>query len=139
MALIRYLAVIVSIISPAVPINAAWSQATPSDRDEIIHVLNRITFGPRPGDVGRLNFAMDLTNQKLSDVVFDPTKVLAGISLDQPDALLNQCVSVFLQGDISSTTRKVLEKVLMPPGDSQTVNPSKLIALIIGSPDFQRK
>ena len=24
---------------------------TPAERDEIVHVLNRITFGPRPGDV----------------------------------------------------------------------------------------
>jgi hypothetical protein len=32
----------------AAPVRA---QESPSDHDEIVHVLNRITFGPRPGDV----------------------------------------------------------------------------------------
>ena len=89
--------------------------------------------------IERLNFAMALTDQKLSDVQFDPKKVLGGTDIDKPDAVLNQCVSVYLQGDISPSTRKVLQQTLPVPGDSQTVNPSKLIALIIGSPEFQRK
>jgi len=90
--------------------------------------------------IERLNFAMALTGQKLSDVRFDPKKVLDGTDLDKPEDVLNQCVSVFLQNNISSTTRKVLEQTALPaPGDSQTVNPAKLIALIIGSPEFQRK
>src|ERR1700683_4031043 len=33
------------------PAGTTLAQETPSDRDEIVHVLNRITFGPRPGDV----------------------------------------------------------------------------------------
>src|SRR5258707_5339550 len=37
------------------PAGAAWGQETASgasaDRAEIVHVLNRVTFGPRPGDV----------------------------------------------------------------------------------------
>jgi uncharacterized protein (DUF1800 family) len=90
--------------------------------------------------IERLNFALALTGQKLSDVRFDPSRILAGIDVDKPDAVLNQCVHVLLQDNISDTTRQVLEKsALPPPGDSQTVNPSKLIALIIGSPEFQRK
>src|SRR5882762_9085201 len=31
--------------------SAARAQEKPSDREEIVHILNRITFGPRPGDV----------------------------------------------------------------------------------------
>jgi uncharacterized protein (DUF1800 family) len=90
--------------------------------------------------IERLNFAMALTDQKLSDVRFDPATILAGTDLDKPEAVLDQCVSVFLQNNITPSTRKVLEQTALPaPGDSQTVNPTKLIALIIGSPEFQRK
>ena len=54
--------------------------------------------------------------------------------------LANQCVSTLLQNNITDNTRKVLEQTALPAaGDSKTVNPSKLIALIIGSPEFQRK
>jgi len=90
--------------------------------------------------IERLNFAMALTNQQLNDVRFDASKILAGIDLDNPEAVLDQCVSVLLQNNISPGTRKVLTDTALPaPGESKTVNPSKLIALIIGSPEFQRK
>jgi len=90
--------------------------------------------------IERLNFAMALTDQKLSDVRFDPKNILSGTDLDKPEDILNQCVAVLLQNNISDSTRKVLEKTAIPdPAASQTVNPSKLIALIIGSPEFQRK
>ena len=90
--------------------------------------------------IERLNFAMALTGQRLSDVRFEPGKILNRIDLDQPDAVLNQCVSVLLQDKVSDSTRKVLEQTALPvAGASATVNPAKLIALIIGSPEFQRK
>ncbi len=44
-----------------------------------------------------------------------------------------------VQVAMAQTTKKVLEQSALPTGDSKTVNPSKLIALIIGSPEFQRK
>ncbi len=91
--------------------------------------------------IERLNFAMALTEQKISDVQFDPRTILAGTDLDNPEAVLNQCVSVLLQNNITDSTRKVLEQTVLPaPGsESKTVDSSKLIALIIGSPEFQRK
>lgn len=90
--------------------------------------------------IERLNFALALTQQQLSDISFSPQKVLAGTDLDKPEEVLNRCISVLLQNDMTDATRKVLEKTALPEaGDSQTVNPSKLIALIIGSPEFQRK
>jgi len=33
------------------PPGTVRAQESPSDREEIVHVLNRISFGPRPGDV----------------------------------------------------------------------------------------
>ena len=90
--------------------------------------------------IERLNFAMALTGQKINDVRFDAAKILNGTDLDKPEDVLNQCIAVLLEGKVSDTTRKVLEKTAVPAsGESQTVNPSKLIALIIGSPEFQRK
>ena len=89
--------------------------------------------------IERLNFALALTQQQLSDIRFDPQTILAGTDLDKPDAVLNQSVAVLLQNNITPSTRKVLEQTALPTGESKTVNPSKLIALIIGSPEFQRK
>jgi uncharacterized protein (DUF1800 family) len=90
--------------------------------------------------IERLNFALALTQQQVADVRFDTKNVLAQTDLDRPDAVLDQCVSALLQGNISPSTRHVLDQAaLPPPGESKTVDPSKLIALILGSPEFQRK
>ena len=89
--------------------------------------------------IERLNFALALTQQRIADVRFDAGKVLANVDLDQPEAVLDRCVDALLQGDISTGTRAVLAKAALPSGESKTVDPSKLIALILGSPEFQRK
>lgn len=90
--------------------------------------------------IERLNFALALTQQELSDIHFDSKAILGTTDLDKPEAVLNQGASVLLQNNITASTRKVLEQTALPtPGDSKTVNPNKLIALMIGSPEFQRK
>jgi len=98
-------------------------------------------FWVSPGAlIERLNFAMALTAQNLSDIQFNPQTILAGTDLDDPTAVLNQCVNVLLQNNVTDSTRKVLTESALPtPGENKTVNPTKLIALIIGSPEFQRK
>jgi uncharacterized protein (DUF1800 family) len=90
--------------------------------------------------IERLNFALALTEQKVSDVKFDPQSLFAGIDLDQPTAVLDHAEDVLLQGRASDATKKVLQQTVMPAdGADKTVNPNKLVALIIGSPEFQRK
>jgi uncharacterized protein (DUF1800 family) len=91
--------------------------------------------------IERLNFALALTQQQVADVRFDPQNILSHVDLDKPEAVLEQCVSALLQGNISAGTRAVLARAALPPkGDAaQTVDPSKLIALVLGSPEFQRK
>jgi uncharacterized protein (DUF1800 family) len=90
--------------------------------------------------IERLNFALALTGQNVADVKFDASTVLAGADLDHPDAVLDRCASALLQGDVSPATRKVLAQAALPSGgDGKTVDPSKLIALMLGSPEFQRK
>jgi uncharacterized protein (DUF1800 family) len=90
--------------------------------------------------IERLNFAMALTGQEVSDVRFDAQKILAGTDLDKPQSLLDRCLAFLLQDNVTDATRAVLAKTAVPmDGDSQTVSPNKLIALILGSPEFQRK
>jgi uncharacterized protein (DUF1800 family) len=90
--------------------------------------------------IERLNFALALTQQQISDVQFNAQTILNGIDLDHPAKVLDQAVAVLLNNQITDATRQVLLKAAVPtPGDGQTVNPNKLIALIIGSPEFQRK
>jgi uncharacterized protein (DUF1800 family) len=90
--------------------------------------------------IERLNFALALTQQQISDVKFDAQKILGGIDLDHPEEVLNRCIAVLLDNNVTDTTRAVLTKSAVPqPGSGQTVNPNKLIALILGSPEFQRK
>ena len=90
--------------------------------------------------IERLNFALALTEQKVSDVNFNPQTIFTGIDLDNPEAVLDRGITVLLQGHVSDATKKVLEQTVVPaPDENKTVNPTKLIALIIGSPDFQRK
>jgi uncharacterized protein (DUF1800 family) len=98
-------------------------------------------FWVSPGAlIERLNFALALTQQKLSDISFSPQNILAGTDLDKPQEVLDRCVATLLQGRITDATRNVLVKTALPAdGAAQTVDPSKLIALIIGSPEFQRK
>jgi uncharacterized protein (DUF1800 family) len=90
--------------------------------------------------IERLNFALALTQQQVSDVTFSAQTLLAGTDLDRPDDVLNRCVATLLNNSISDGTRQVLMKSAVPEaGSGQTVNPNKLIALILGSPEFQRK
>jgi len=90
--------------------------------------------------IERLNFALALTQQQVSDVTFNAQNLLAGIDLDHPEDVLNRCVAMLLNNSISDGTRQVLTKSAVPEsGSGQTVNPNKLIALILGSPEFQRK
>jgi uncharacterized protein (DUF1800 family) len=91
--------------------------------------------------IERLNFALALTQQQVRDVRFDSRNVLANVDLDKPDAVLDQCAATLLQGNITPGTRKVLaQAALPPPGQTgQTVDSGKLIALLLGSPEFQRK
>ena len=89
--------------------------------------------------IERLNFAIKLTSQKIADVQFDPKTILGGTDLDIPDAVFDQSITVLLQGHLTDATRKVIQENGLPTSESKTINPNKLIALIIGSPEFQRK
>jgi uncharacterized protein (DUF1800 family) len=89
--------------------------------------------------IERLNFATALTSQGLSDINFDPKTVIGRADLDNPDDVLNQSAAVLLQNHLTDSTRKVIEQTALPGTPGTTVDPDKLVALLIGSPEFQRK
>lgn len=89
--------------------------------------------------IARLNFAMALTGGKVGDVRFAAKDLVASADLDEPQAMLDQCVRSLLHNGASQSTKDVLTKAALPQKDGQTVDPNKLVALVIGSPEFQRK
>jgi uncharacterized protein (DUF1800 family) len=92
------------------------------------------------GLIERLNFANALTSEEISDVHFDPQKILAGVDGSKPEAVLQQTIATVLHNNVADSTRKVLEQsALAPPGGNPQAASAHLIALMIGSPDFQLK
>jgi uncharacterized protein (DUF1800 family) len=90
--------------------------------------------------IDRLNFALALTEQNVSDVHFDPGTLLKGVDTDHPQAVLDRLSDALLHGEMTDTTRQTLMKRALPEdGASGTVHVSKLTALILGSPEFQRR
>jgi uncharacterized protein (DUF1800 family) len=90
--------------------------------------------------IDRLNFAMALTEQNVSDVRFDPATLLKGADTDQPQVVLDRLSDAILHGQMNDATRKTLANRALPAeGVAGTVNVAKLTALILGSPEFQRR
>ena len=91
--------------------------------------------------IARLNFALAFANGGVLDVDFTPAPLLAGLDIDQPEALLEQLADRLLHGPLSEATRDaVLRQALETDGDPRhaTVDVARLTALILGSPEFQR-
>jgi len=91
--------------------------------------------------IERLNFALALAEQRVQDVEVTPEKLVEGVDADQPAKVLERMQEVLLQGEVSAETKKVLEKTLVPEGDKMgvTVKAGKVMALLLGSPEFQRR
>lgn len=90
--------------------------------------------------IDRLNFAMALTEQNVSDVRIDTAGLLRGADTDQPQAVLDRVTGSLLYDQIGPNTRKTLAKQVLPEaGSGNTVDVAKLTALILGSPEFQRR
>jgi len=89
--------------------------------------------------IDRLNFAMALTSQNVSDLRPDPARFLRGADADQPATVVDRLADALLHGEMTASTRKTLMNQL-PHGDAAaTVDARKLAALLLGSPEFQRK
>ena len=94
------------------------------------------------GLLARFNFALDLTNDRVREVAVTPqalTQALAR-SIPHPDshasapsspAVITRLVSSMVAGDIAPSTRRVLTE--------QSGDATRLEALILGSPEFQKR
>jgi uncharacterized protein (DUF1800 family) len=86
--------------------------------------------------IARLNFALTLASGEVAQVDVAPQKLLGDVPADDHDAVLNRLSNVLLGGEMSPSTRATLQKQ-MPAGTPADAN--KLTALVLGSPEFQRR
>src|SRR5215471_2370009 len=113
--------------------------------------------------VARLNFAAALAGNRLKGTRIDPANVLSGIDLTKKDEVASRLIQIMLTGDASAGTSAALEKVwkaesptVPSAGNTAGAVPasyspeaqaspapanyiSELMALLIGSPEFQRR
>ena len=98
--------------------------------------------------LARLNFALALAENRLPGVRVDAAGLVAGVDRRAPDAVLERLLATLLSGRPSALTRQVLRAQLSSPvitrlaeddrGPADT-DVATLVALVLGSPDFQRR
>jgi uncharacterized protein (DUF1800 family) len=91
--------------------------------------------------ISRLNFALALSDRSVSDLAPASEPLLRGVDLDKADEVLDHLASRLVQGELSAGTRATLKRQLASGEEaaSSTVNAPKLLALVLGSPEFQRR
>ena len=98
--------------------------------------------------LARLNFALALAEGRVPGVRVDLGRLIAGADRHQPDVVLDALLNALLHGQASPQTRAVLSAQLGLPeitrltaddrGPANT-DVAKLTALVLGSPEFQRR
>lgn len=98
--------------------------------------------------LGRMNFALGLAHNRLRGATVDLPRVVAGVDRGQPAQVLDRLLVAVLHGEASPETRAVLAAQLESP-EITRVTPydrvakdtdvEKLAALVLGSPEFQRR
>ncbi len=91
--------------------------------------------------VSRLNFALALTSGQVADLRVDARKLLGGANPDRPDEVVSALAANVLGRQPGEGTRRVLLEQAAPAGEGATAVPDvpKLLALMLGSPEFQRR
>src|SRR5262249_10135465 len=91
--------------------------------------------------ISRLNFALSLTGKAVGAAMPPVESPVAGVDADKPQAVLDRLIERLLAGEASDATRATLKKQLGSGDDNMasTVDAPKLIALVLGSPEFQRR
>jgi hypothetical protein len=98
--------------------------------------------------LARLNFALALAEGRVPGVRVDLVRLVAGADRRRPEAVLDALLAALLHGQASPQTRAVLGAQLGRPditrltaddrGPANT-DVAKLTALVLGSPEFQRR
>ena len=98
--------------------------------------------------LARMNFALDLVHQRLPGVRVDVAPLLAGVDRRRPDAVLDQLLARVVPGRVSPETRATLEAQLRDPRVTRLTPDDRVeadtdvptvLALVLGSPEFQRR
>ena len=87
--------------------------------------------------VSRLNFALALTGDEISNVIATPTILLKGVDEHELETTINRLTEQLLANDVSVGTRSTLQREIVGEKDAP-IDRKKLTALILGSPEFQR-
>jgi hypothetical protein len=98
--------------------------------------------------LGRMNFALSLAQNRVPGVRVDVERLVAGADRGKPEEVLDRLLAVTLHGQASARTREILSAQLRDPaivrltvddrGPANT-DVEKLAALVLGSPEFQRR
>jgi uncharacterized protein (DUF1800 family) len=98
--------------------------------------------------LSRMNFALALVHNRLPGARVDLAPFLEGVDRRRPARVLDRMFAVVLRGQVSPETRRVLAAQLENPeivrataddrGPKNT-DVEKLTALVLGSPEFQRR
>ena len=98
--------------------------------------------------LSRMNFALALVHNRLPGARVDLAPFLEGVDRRRPGRVLDRMFAVVLRGQVSPETRRVLAAQLENPeivrataddrGPKNT-DVEKLTALVLGSPEFQRR
>jgi uncharacterized protein (DUF1800 family) len=98
--------------------------------------------------LGRMNFALGLAHNRFRGIHVDLAEVVNGTDRTQPRQVLDRLVTVVLHDQLSPETRAVLAAQLdspeitrITPYDkvAKDTDVEKLAALVLGSPEFQRR
>jgi uncharacterized protein (DUF1800 family) len=98
--------------------------------------------------LARMNFALGLAHNRFPGTRVDVGGFLGGVDRRQPDQVLDRLLAVVLHGEVSDRTRAVLAAQLESPEITRTTaydrvpketDVEKLAALVLGSPEFQRR
>jgi uncharacterized protein (DUF1800 family) len=98
--------------------------------------------------LSRMNFALALAHDRLPGARVDLAPFLQGVDRRQPAQVLDRLFAVVLRGQVSPDTRRVLIAQLENPEivrataddrGPRNTDVEKLTALVLGSPEFQRR
>src|SRR5262249_54116013 len=98
--------------------------------------------------LGRMNFALALTENRLPAVLVDVERTISSVDRSQPSQVLDRLISALLYNEVSPATRAVLTRELGNPEITRAtlddrmarnMDVEKLMALVLGSPEFQRR
>jgi uncharacterized protein (DUF1800 family) len=89
----------------------------------------------------RLNFGLALAANRIQGTQVD-VKRIAALNRVEPDQALNRAIAVILNNEVSSETRRMLEKQLKEnavPGPAEQAVVFAAFGYVLGSPEFQRR